>query len=351
MAYMPVPEATKTLSVKPPGEHVDEPAPAAPASQSSEPRAAGSPKMAYMPVPEATKALSVKPPGEHVEEQAPAQIASNSPAPGSPKMAKMEVPTGGTSLSVAGHGKKEEAPAAEPIRVGGAAVSAPAAAPAHPATARMAAPPREIPKSSGVGMGIFGAVVGAVIGAIIWYFIAMNSVALTLLMVIPGVAAGFMARLFARRSNQSVAVGAGVIVAIVVALTEMAVLSGLKEKYIAEDLAMLYEERMALARQATEARSDQQVREVMLEDPETTFSTPDTISDEAVAKYRRNELAALVKFAKGEPTRAKFEETERRRMEQNDELAEVRVRWIGTLIWGFTAVSAAFKIAGGVSKD
>ena len=312
-----------------------------------------SPKMAVMEVPATVKALSVKAPGDHGEEAsaspAPAQVASNSPAPGSPKMAKMEVPTGGTALSVAGHAKKEGAPAAAPVSVA-EAVSTPVAAPAHPAAARMAAPPA-IPRGSGAGMGVFGAIVGAALGAIVWYFIAMNSVALTLLMVIPGVAAGFMARLFARRANQTVAVAAAVIAAVVVALTEMAVLSGLKEKFIAEDLASLYEERMALAKKAAEARNDEQVREVMIEDPAMTFSSAETISDEAVSKYRRNEMAALVKFAKGEPTRARFEETERRRMEQNDELAEVRVRWIGTLIWGFTAVSAAFKIAGGASKD
>lgn len=347
MAVMAVPATTKALSVKPPGEHTEEPAPAASAPPAnSEPKAAGSPKMAYMPVPEATKALSVKPPGEAVEEHAaPAQIASTSSAPGSPKMAKMEVPTGGTALSVAGHSKKEEAPAAPQ------AAPVAAHAPAHPAAGRVAAPAPRPKSGSGAGLGIVGAVVGVIVGAIAWYFIAVNSVAMTLLAVIPGVAAGFLGRLFARRASQTVANAAVVLTLLVTVGMQFIIASAVTESIIADEVSYRYDERMKLAKMAADAKTDDQVKEVMITENPLRFLNPEGITEADVAKYRTAELGALQKFAKGEPSRAKFEQTEREKLVREEgEEYQFRIRWIGLAIWCFAGISAAYKICGGESK-
>lgn len=311
-----------------------------------------SPKMAVMAVPATAKALSVKPPGEAAEEHAaPSQVASTSNAPGSPKMAKMAVPTGGTALSVSGHAKKEEAPAA-PQAAPVAVSPTPAPASMHPAAGRIA-PASPTPKrGSGAGIGIVGAIVGAIVGSIAWYFIALNSAALGLLAVIPGIATGFLARAFARRPSQTVATASVVIGGIATAAMLFIVASAVTERRVDKIVALMYDARMELAKRAAEAKTDDQVRDLMIEDEDTSFEDAKDIPAETVANYRRKELAELQKFAKGEPGRSKFEQTERERfLGDEDNPFKYRIRWIGFLIWGFAGLSAAFKIAGGETKE
>lgn len=384
MAYMPVPESTKALSVKPPGEATThEPPPAsAPSAASAEPKAAGSPKMAYMPVPDSAKSLSVKPPGEAQIHEAPPSApvnASGDPkAPGSPKMAFMPAPAAGSgsALSVSGgHGKKEEKPAdATPV----AATTSPPPIHAHPAAAKMASAPPPRPGGTRLGMGITGAVIGCLLGAAIWYFIAVNVVGLRILAWIPGILGGLGAIILARKPSEKLGKAAAIVAAIITILAQISVISGINDKRLTEASEAHYKTRMALARKAADAKTDADIRKLIEEDPdyggfestslreavgelgrklekmakeeEAKAAGKDPGDADELAQYRQKRLPELIKFSKGDPTRTRFLEKERARLEEDGEIL-YRKKPISMGIWIFSSIEAAFLLGRGKKKE
>ena len=362
--------------------HVSPPVPIATAAPS--PAASIGPKVTVMPVPQTTKALSVKPPGEATSTEAPpsspapSNASGDAKAPGSPKMAFMPVPVGGTgsALSVSGgYGKKDEKPeeaaaapqaVAEPVRV-------------HPASAKMAAPPAPPSATGGnLGMGITGAAIGCLIGAGIWYFIAVNFAGIRLLAWIPGVVGGVGAVLFARKTSESLGTAAAVVAGIITILAQIAVIAGINDKRLTEASEDSYKETIAIAKKAADAKTDDQVRKVMDEDPgynglhgsslkeilkEVVAQAEKAQREEAnkaagkepgdaeeIAEYRKKRLPELVKFSQGEPSRSRFIEKERTRLEEDGEILYEK-KYISMGIWIFSSIEAAFLIGRGKKKQ
>ena len=347
MTVMPVPETTRALSVKPPGESTShEPAPAPAPNVSAEPKAPGSPKMAYMPVPGSTKALSVKPPGEATVHEAPpsavpANASGDPTAPGSPKMAFMAAPAAGSgkALSVAGgHGKKDEQPAQA------VAATAPEAARSHPAAAKMV---KAAPGSGGIRRraGYAGAAIGALLGMAIWYFIVISTGReVKWLAILVGICTGWGARLLGGGKDGKLSTAAGWSAIAAILLGQFLAIQHMKGEIVDEVVEETYKERIALAKDAAAANTDKDVRAVMIKDEKGQFAgkAPDSISDDDLAKYRLKEFAALQKFASGSPSRTQYEAQIRKEIEESG-AAAYEFRFV-TLIWIAAGVTAAWKI-------
>lgn len=261
-----------------------------------------------------------------------------------PKMAFMPAPAGGgSSLSVAGHGKKEQTPAAAPEASPPGTVTAVPAS--HPAVGKVvrSAPPA----SNNFTKGLAGGIAGAVIGAIIWYFVAVNALAFRPFAIFPGLAAGALALALGKKGSEKLATFVAVVVAIVTALTQLAVISGIKDKVLTSLTENAFNERMELAKQASNAKSDEDIRKVMVEDPGERFEgvKPDQIETSAVEKYRAGNLMALQRFAKGEPSRAKFAEKERAKLAGDD--SNVYRGNLMMIIWVVSGVTSCFQMIRG----
>lgn len=306
------------------------------------------PKMPVMPVPTSGTALSVKPPGEAAEHAAPmassesSNASGSSNAPGSPKMAFMPAPTeGGRSLSVAGaHGKPEAGPVAEGTFV------APTPVAAHPAAGKL--PRSEAPESGGsFTLGMVGALVGALVGVILWYVVAVNVVPMRWFASLPGVVVGMGAMLLAKKGSEKLAMTAAIIAAASAIGMQFVIIGAINEKRITAAIEENYTDRMALAKRAGEAKTDDQVRELMIDDDETEFFAAKEIEAEDITKYRASKLASLQKFAKGEPSKSKFMETERTRVIDEEDYRKYRVGIISMVIWIGSGVTSAFQIGRG----
>lgn len=354
---------------------------AAPAPAAASAAAVG-PKMTVMPVPESTKSLSVKPPGEAAVHAAPAPSAAANaatPAPGSPKMAFMPAPAAGSgaSLSVAGAAKPEVVQ----VVAGSAPPPPPPPTHVHPAAARMMPSAAPIPAEGKFGMGVTGAVIGCLLGAGIWYFLALNVLGgWRILAWIPGIIGGIAAVLLAKRPSQRLGVAAGVVAAVVTIATQFAVIAGLNDKYLTEASEESFTQTMAIAKKAANAKTDAQVLELMDEDPRYVGLSDDdakgfraalgralekaakaarqksaqdgTLDEDdkaEVAEYRKKRLPELIKFAKGEPSRTTFLEKEKERLKEEDYVTyEPRWFWIG--VWVFSSIESAYVFGRGKKK-
>jgi hypothetical protein len=105
-----------------------------------------------------------------------------------------------------------------------------------------------------------------------------------------------------------------------------------------------YKERMALAKKAVSAKTDEEVRQVMVEDSESEMweEDPKQIEEEDVAAYRKKELPELRKFAEGTPSRTQYETKARAQIEEMG-LAKYSFDF-RTLIWISAGVAVAWKI-------
>jgi hypothetical protein len=293
------------------------------------------------PNPSAAAAAAVRIP---TPSPAPLSTApASAPAQGSvnPKMAFMPAPaTGGTSLSVAGHGKKEDAapsatstPAPPPI---------PASVPAarHPAAGKI--PRAERPVGASFPKGVLGGTLGALVGAVIWYILAIYIIRLGILSMIATTGAVMGARALGKHGTEKLARTMAGITGLVIFVTQLAVLSGIKTEKYADAAEEAYKNRMELAELAAAAKSDDDIRKVMLEDPDAHVASADQIEADAIGKYRAGNLAVLQKFAKGDPSRVKFEEAERTKLSATDPgISVARMIWIG--IWVIIGMSGAYK--------
>jgi hypothetical protein len=354
------------------------PAPIPPKPAQAAPVAAVGPKMTVMPVPETTKSLSVKPPGEVTHETppsaAPANASGDPKAPGSPKMAFMPAPVAGTgkALSVSGHAKADEKPAEA------AAVSPTAPEPtrAHPAAAKMVKASAG-PGGANLGKGITGAIIGCLLGAGIWYVIAVNFVALRLLAWIPGFVGGLAAVLLARKTSEKLGKAAAIVAGVVTILAQIAVIAGINDKRLTEASEDSYRERMALAKKASDAKSDDDIRKLIDEDPDydgiNATSLRETLRQvakkaekiereeadkaagkdpgdaEQIANYRNKRVPELIKFSQGDPSRSRFLEKERARLEEQGDVL-YRKKYLSMGIWIFASIEAAYLIGCGKKK-
>ena len=197
-------------------------------------------------------------------------------------------------------------------------------------------------------MGIVGGIIGTVVGALIWYLVAVGGEGWRVLAWIPGICGGFLARGMAKKTSDKVGYVTCLVAAIITISTQLGIISAINIKRLDEAVQATYQEKMSLAKRAAEAKGDKEMREVMADDPESGFEFKELgqIDDAAVAKYRTTRLASLQKFAKGDPSRTKFIETERQKLAENhpDPYEVGTFSWI---IWVGSSIYSALQIPRG----
>jgi hypothetical protein len=354
-AAVRVPSAAPAAIPSSPASAVQVAATAAHAAHSPAPPSAApapaqiSPKMPVIPVPSTSKQMTVKPPGEATVHEAPPSAqpvnASGSPgAPGSPKMAFMPVPAGaGTALSVGGgHGKKDEANAA--------ATSPPPLVASHPAAGKIKRAESSF-ETANYSKGVMGGIIGAVIGAVVVYFLEVQILRFALFLWIIGFTAGLGAIKLGKGTSQKLGVTTAIIAGVLCVLTQLLIISSVQDEHIDDLVTESYTEEINLAKRAADVKTDEQVKELMADDSASGLvaRSLDQISAEAVAKYRGDRLAKLQKFAKGEPSRTKFEERKRTEFSADPD-NKIRFRTTGIVVWTLAAISTASKMAAGKTK-
>jgi hypothetical protein len=279
---------------------------------------------------------------------APANASGDPKAPGSPKMAFMPAPVAGTgkALSVSGHAKADEKPAEA-----GAATATPEPARAHPAAAKMV---KSAPVSGGIRLkaGYAGAIIGAILGMTIWYFVVISTGReVKWLAVLVGLCTAWGARLLGGGKHGKLATASGWSAIVAILLGQFLAIQHIKAEFIDDLIEESYKDRIALARDAAAAKTDKDIRAVMVKDEKGEFSgkAADNISDDDLAKYRTKELAALQKFANGSPSRTQYEAQIRKEIEDSGAGGyEFR---IVTIIWIAAGVGAAWKIVKPPEKE
>jgi hypothetical protein len=262
-------------------------------------------------------------------------------------MAYMPAPAeGGKALSVSGHAKAEAAPAPHGAATPPPIPQVPVAQ--HPAASKMSRPAPAATGEARVGMGIVGGIIGTVLGAFAWYLMAVGGEGWRVLAWVPGICGGFLARGMAKKISDKVGYVTCLVSAIVTISTQLAVVSAINEKRLDEAVQETYQEKMGLAKRAADAKNDKEIREVMADDSEGGFEFKelDQIDDAAVAKYRTTRLASLQKFAKGEPSKSKFLESERQKLAENhpDPYEVGTFSWI---VWVGSSIYSALQIPRG----
>ena len=135
---------------------------------------------------------------------------------------------------------------------------------------------------------------------------------------------------------------------------------------------------MAFAKKAAEAKTDDQIRKLIDEDPDYDGLKSGSLRDvleqaidkakkaqeeeankaagkepgdaEKIAEYRQKRLPELIKFSQGDPSRSRFIEKERARLEEEGDVL-YRKKYISMGIWIFSSIEAAFLIGRGKKKE
>jgi hypothetical protein len=237
------------------------------------------------------------------------------------------------------------------------------------------------PKAGGsFAMGVTGAVIGCIVGAGIWYFLTLNVIeGWRILAWIPGIVGGFCAVLLGKQPSEKLGRAAAVVAAIITILTQFAVIAAINDKRLTEASEAHFKQQMAFAKKAADAQTDAQVRELIKEDPQNNGFEPTSFrealqqvvkmaekaekaeaaksnpgaeqgDENEIAEYRKKRLPELVKFSKGEPSRTRYLEQERTRLEEEGDVL-YRKSWFWMGIWIFSSIEAAYLLGRGKKKE
>jgi hypothetical protein len=127
------------------------------------------------------------------------------------------------------------------------------------------------------------------------------------------------------------------------------------DKYFDDMARSSYDERMAYAKQAVEAKTDEQIKALLAEDVvgHREKSSSQGVTADEIKDFRDNELPALKSFIDGKPSREQFENgmlKVKSSISYNLMLLKASVGWF-TLLWLFLGIGSAYKIASGESDD
>jgi hypothetical protein len=313
------------------------PAPAAPAAAKVGPARVSPGPSAPKPVmPGGGKSAAPTPP------MPPMPAASaGPPAPPAP---------GGSGLKVGnkGHAPAPAAPPGAPpppppvakADDDGDAKSKPAAAAKKPASA----------KKPSLALACLGAFVGALLGTVVWvavlYFAGIRSGYIALLV---GVTAGFGAKLLGRGTSVTFGVVAVLCALLGIVGGNALVFAARLAEFVGETVQTAYRERMDLARAATAAKNDDELKKAVAFELAADRNDPQKVSAADLAKFKSEEMPKLRDLASGKTTKEQFETQFAAELMTNLDYGEIlsHIFSIGAIISWIIAIGAAFKIASG----
>jgi hypothetical protein len=185
----------------------------------------------------------------------------------------------------------------------------------------MAYMPKEGPAPSFL-RGLLGAFIGATVGGLIWftfhYFVGFS---LGIFALLPAILSGVMGRKMAREDSGYMGVAAAVLTVIAIFGTRYAITA----KEIADEQMGLdgsslfppYDERMALAKEATAAKTDDEIRAYLMKQDRQDFEKfaekgekyePTSIDGDRVKFFKEFEQKQFQEFVNGKPSREEYEQ-------------------------------------------
>jgi hypothetical protein len=232
--------------------------------------------------------------------------------------------------------------------------------PPVPVVSSPAAPARSKSKSSGkpngvnVTRGYIGAVVGGLIGMAIWYgIIVITNYELGLIAWGVGGLTGFLAVVFAGGTEKSIGVAAALCAIVAILGGEILATKHVSEKMIASLVGKDYDGRVAHAKEAVQAKSDDEIKTFLAktESEEGLKVEASSIDAARISEFKKKELPEYKKLAEGKMSRKEYEQDKLDEVKALIPFGLVLKESIGvfTILWIFFGVGTAYRLGSGSS--
>lgn len=198
-----------------------------------------------------------------------------------------------------------------------------------------------------------------VIGTLAWYLITLSlHKKLGLLAIFVGAFIGWAAKFLARGPSQALGFTAAIVAFVAILGGGFFADRHETNTYVNDLLKELYNARVAYAKEAVTAKTDEELKEIIATqsladaiesgDDDLLVLDPDQIDATRLAKFKTTELPQLKNLAEGKVSRTSFEIKERPKIEADLGGPDVGF-WISTAIFLFFGVGAAWQLAAGRS--
>lgn len=167
---------------------------------------------------------------------------------------------------------------------------------------------------------MLGAAIGTTVGCIIWYLIFyFGDINFGFLAFIPAIMGGLLGKMMAREDNTWIGVTAAVFTVLGIFFTSYAIAAHEFAKDFGgstDSLFPTYDERMAEAKEAAAAKTDDEIRNFLKNRDRKTFEKfakkgekyePEAIEKEEIDGFKMFEQKTLQDFANGKPSREEYE--------------------------------------------
>ena len=211
--------------------------------------------------------------------------------------------------------------------------------------AAAAARPKPVEKSNFV-LGTVGAIVAGFLGMLGWYFlIKVTGYSIGYAAWGVGLLAGGGARMLSGDGSQRLGIIAGVCALVAIIGGQFLYVKVEVDKVIGSTASSAYEARAAYAREAVNARTDDEIKALLIKHEEIKQPTANDIKE-----FREQELPNLKELSEGKPSKAEFEKAFRKFEDSLSFKLMILKESFGvmTLLFLFLGVSSAYKI--GASK-
>lgn len=203
--------------------------------------------------------------------------------------------------------------------------------------------------------GTVGAIAAGIIGMLLWFFIIkLTNTEYGIIAWGVGGLVGFGCRILGAGYSQKLGIIAGACALVAIIGGEFLATKTAFNAYMSEMMEDAYAERLAFARDATQASSDEDIRKLVAQDASTEEETvlPENVSAEAIDQFRADELPKLKEFAEGKPSKAEF----MRQIQQQLNRASVQAMILKeslsfwTLLWLFLGIGTAYRLGTGQTE-
>lgn len=225
----------------------------------------------------------------------------------------------------------------------------PVPAPARVATTTKKKLPRLPSHEPSVVLATIGAVVAALIGMLFWYgFMQVTGIASGWIAWGVGAFVGLGTKMMGRGGATSFGAIAAVCALVAILGGRQMNYSNAISEFVQGALDDVYQDRVDFATRVAEAKSDDELRQILAEDDAEIgeMADPESISDEYLAEFKREERPELDKLLSGETTKAEFGEQLEAllRDEIRSETLFSRFGWF-TVVFGLLGIASAYRIA------
>lgn len=231
----------------------------------------------------------------------------------------------------------------------------------RPATPTLHAPPQRPQKRKrefgepNITLGTVGAVGAAFVGMMIWYFlIKLTNTEYGIVAWGVGGLTGVGCRLLGGGYSQKLGIIAAVCALVAIVGGEFLATNAAYNQFVGEFLEQAYDGRMAYAQRAVKHETDQDVRTFLAREQseEGAPVTPESIPQEDITEFKKNELPQLKEFINGRPSRSEYQSTLQAGFNSVAMKGSVLKNSVSlwTLLWLFLGVGSAYRLGTGETE-